>query len=159
MKNAGRSVIALLSTLFALVLGGCFVVRERVLLDEALPVEHIREIRRGITTKREILERLGPPAAVARRGTTMVFPRGPALHGRADVPSAVFLELFSPARALQDTDIVYYYDASRRNGTGVLVVPLIGGGYFSTETVVERLWVLIDEGTGTVEDYVFRGGD
>ncbi len=149
-----------LAALAALCLGGCFVAREKVLADEALPGEHIRGIRRGTTTKQEILERFGPPVAIARRGTTMVYPpAGSAKRGRAEVPSEVFLELFSVGRSLRDADIVYYYDASRLEATGVLVAPLIGGGYHSREVVVERLWLLIDENTGLVEDCVYRGVD
>lgn len=143
--------------LAALCLCGCFVARENVLADEALPGEHIRGIRRGATTRQEILERFGPPVAIARRGTTMVYPPpGPEKRGRADVQSDAFFELFSTGRALRDTEIVYYYDSSRLKGTGILIVPLIGGGSHSMEVVVERLWLLIDERTGIVEDHVFR---
>lgn len=144
----------------ALCLSGCFVVRENVLADEALPGGHVRGIRRGTTTRQEILERFGPPTAIARRGPTMAFPPpGPAKRGRTDVPSATFFELFSPGRTLRDSEIVYYYDSSRLKATGFLVIPLIGVGYHTTETVVERLWLLVDDSKGIVEDYVFRGAE
>jgi hypothetical protein len=90
----------------------------------------------------------------------MIFPPpGSARRGRSEVQSEAFLELFSAGRVLRDREIVYYYDSSRRKATGVLIIPLIGGGYHSMEMVVERLWLLIDDDTGTVEDYVFRGAD
>ena len=152
--------LAVFAVLGALCLAGCFVARERVLADEALPGEHIRGIRRGVTTKQEILERFGPPAAIARRGTTMAYPLpGSGKRGRIDIPSDAWLELFSTGRTLHDTDIVYYYDASRLKATGVLIIPLVGGGYHSMEMVVERLWVLVDDRAGVVEDYVFRGAE
>ncbi len=153
-------VLCVAVALAALCLCGCFVARENVLADEALPGEHIRGIRRGATTRQEILDRFGPPVAVARRGTTMVHPpAGPAKRGRVEVPSDAFFELFSTGRALRDTEIVYYYDSSRLKATGFLLIPLVGGGFHNSETVVQRLWLLIDDGTGIVEDYVFRGGD
>lgn len=159
MTRAALPLIAV-AALAALCMCGCFVARENVLADEALPGEHIRRIRRGATTRQEILERFGPPVAVARPGTTMVHPpAGPVKRGRADVPSETFFELFSTGRSLRGTEIVYYYDSSRLKATGVLIVPLVGGGFHNSETVVERLWLLIDDGTGIVEDYVFRGGD
>lgn len=90
----------------------------------------------------------------------MVYPPpGPAKRGRADVPSETFFELFSAGRALRDTHIVYYYDSARLTATGVLIIPIVGGGYHATETAVERLWVLIDDRTGIVEDHVFRGAE
>ena len=148
------------AALAALCLCGCFVARENIAADEGLPGERIRGIRRGETTRQEILERFGPPVAVARRGTTMVYPPpGSARRGRSDVQSDAFLELFSTGRPLRDSDIVYYYDSARLKATGVLIIPLIGGGYHSREMVVERLWLLIDGNTGAVEDYVFRGAD
>lgn len=152
--------LAVFAVLGVLCLGGCFVARERVLADEALPGEHIRGIRRGATTKQEILERFGPPAAIARRGTTMAYPSpGSGKRGHVDIPSDAWLELCSTGRTLRDIEIVYYYDASRLKATGVLVIPLVGGGYHSMEMVVERLWLLVDDRAGVVEDYVFRGAE
>lgn len=151
---------AVLAALAALCLCGCFVARENIAADEGLPGEQIRGIRRGATTRQEILERFGPPAAVARRGTTMVYPPpGSAGQGRADVQSDTFFELFSIGRTLRGTEIVYYYDSSRRLATGVLIIPIIGGGYHSAEIAVDRLWLLVDEESGLVEDYVFRRAD
>ena len=90
----------------------------------------------------------------------MVYPPpGSAKRERVEVPSEAFFELFSTGRALRDTEVVYYYDSSRLKATGVLVIPVIGGGYHTSETVVERLWLLIDDRTGIVEDYVYRGRD
>src|SRR5512143_1610047 len=108
MKNAGLSLVAV-AAVAAFCLSGCFVARENVLADEALPGEHIRGIRRGATTRQEILERFGPPVAVARRGTATVYPPpGAARRERAEVPSEAFFELFSAGRAVRDTEIIYY---------------------------------------------------
>ena len=67
--------------------------------------------------------------------------------------------IFSTARALRDTEIVYYYDASRIEANGFVFVPLVGGGYYLKRILVERLWLLVDENTGVVEDYAFRGAE
>ncbi len=151
-------LLAAVAVLGVFWLGGCCVVRERVRADEALPGEQIRGIRRGATTKQEILERFGPPAAVARPGTTTVYPpAGAAERGHVGVSSDALLELFSTGRALRDTEIVYYYAASRLDATGVLIVPIVGWGYHSMEMAEEQLWLLIDDRAGVVEDYVFRG--
>jgi hypothetical protein len=141
-------------------LPGCFVFGERHQVDEPLPHDAIQGIRRGVTTRQEVLERFGPPTAVARRGATMVYPPpGPGKRGRMDVQADTFLELFSVNRPLRDEEVTYYYDSSRIKAIGFLIIPVIGGGYNSKRVAVERLWLLIDGSTGIVEDYVFRGED
>ena len=87
----------------------------------------------------------------------VLAPPGPAPRGEQRVPSDTFLELFFARGALRPTEIVYYYDASRIEANGFVFVPLIGGGYYVKQVLSERLWLLLDESTGVVEDYVVRG--
>jgi hypothetical protein len=157
IRLAGRAVLAA-ATLAALCLSGCFMLKERFAADEPISREHVGNIVRGATGRREILAWFGPPTAVARRGTTMVYPPpGPVRQGWREVRSDTFFELFSPERRWRGTEIVYYYDASRVEANGFVLIPLIGGGYYQKTILVERLWLLIDESTGIVEDYAFRG--
>ncbi len=154
-RRLGPAVVAMLA---AFGLGGCFSITQQLPSGEPLDAGRIKAIRPGVTTRAEILERFGPPAAIARKGTTMVLPApGPAKRGRTEVPSDAFLELFAASRPLKDAELVYYYDASALKGSGFLFIPIIGGGFYSREAVAERLWILIDRDRGIVEDYVFRG--
>ncbi|MGE5284962.1 MAG: hypothetical protein ACM3OG_08335 [Actinomycetota bacterium] len=158
LQRACRSAGLLAAgALAALCLCGCFMTRELHVADEPLPRDRIREIRRGVTTRQEILERFGPPVAVARHGSTMVYPPpGRTKQGRVEVPSDAFFELFSTGHAPMDSEIVYFYDASRFEATGILVIPI---GSYSTRVAVERLWLFIDERKGIVQEYVLRGAD
>lgn len=140
-------------------LGGCFAFGGRHQMDAPLSGGSVTSaVKTGVTTKQNLLERFGPPTAVARRGTTMVYPPpGPAKRGRLDIQSEAFLELFSEGRALKDSEIVYYYESSRTKRFGFLFFPvIIGAGHNSTRVVQERLWVLLDGTTGIVRDYVYR---
>lgn len=146
-----------LPALLFLLLGGCFAMRERTVFDEPLLPERVAAIRPGVTTRLEILAAFGPPRAVARPGTQMTFPPpGGWRAGGDSVPSEAFLALFAARRPLRPSEVVFYYDAPVEAANQFLVFPLIGGGGVMREAVVDRLFLLVDEGTGRVEDLVFR---
>lgn len=146
------SLLALL-----LLLGGCFAMRDRRAFDEPIRPDRVAAIRPGVTTRFELLEAFGPPRAVARQGTTMTFPPpGGWRPGGESVPSEAFLDLFKAKRPLRPSEVVFYYEASVRKETGFLVFPLVGGGIVTKEAVVDRLFLLVDEGTGRVEDVILR---
>lgn len=154
-KHAGI-LAAAAAVLFSL--NGCIAFKRGHQLDEPLMrVSLPSDIRPGVTTKQDVLERFGPPLAVARRDTTMVLPPPGTKRGRIDMPSEIFFELFSENRPLRNSEIVYYYESTRTTALGGLVIPIIGAGYDSTRFAVKRLWILLDETTGVVGDYVFRG--
>jgi len=148
---------AALSSLLILLLGGCFAMRDRRAFDEPLLSGRVAAIRPGVTTRFELLEAFGPPRAVARPGMTMTFPPpGGWRPGGESVPSEAFLDLFAVKRPLRPSEVVFYYDASVAKETGFMVFPLVGGGGVTREAVVDRLFLLVDEGTGRVEDVILR---
>lgn len=153
-RIAGHAVFFLA----VLLLSGCAAVWERYRADEPLGHDRVAVIRPGETTRKEVLLRFGPPVAVARRGTTMIFPPpGEQKRGRLDVPSEVFFELFSAKRALTDDDIVYYYYSPQEKMAGFFV--LLGGGGYTRRVAIEKVWFLINDRTGIVEDCRYRNED
>ncbi len=159
LKRLWTAASCATGVLILLGLSGCFY-GGRYLVDEPIGEERIERIRPGQTSIREVMTWLGPPLAIARTGKTVIFPP-PSMSksGYREMQSDVFFELFSDHR-LREEEVVYYYDASRQSSLGVFVIMIfinIGG---STERVkAERLWLLVDERTGTIEDYVYRVAD
>lgn len=160
MIKSGKPAWAMQSAvcvLTVLLLNGCFFMGERFQMDEPLKIEQIEGIRRGESTKEIILASFGPPTAIARQGKKMAFPPpGDSKREGGAVESRVFFELFSPERTLEADHIVYYYDSVRLKAGGFLFIPIIGVGFHSKRVMVDRLWLLVDDTTGILEDYVFR---
>jgi hypothetical protein len=73
--------------------------------------------------------------------------------GYDEVNAETFFELFSSKRKLGDQHRVYYY--YRAVSTSYTAIGLIVY-YTSAQTRASKLWVLVDENMGTVDDYVFR---
>lgn len=144
--------------LVLLCLSGCCLIGGQYLADEPIEKKRVERISPGQTSVREVLTRLGPPVAIARSERTVIFP--PPSIGRSgylEMNSDAFFELFSPGRALRKEEVVYYYDASRKSSLGGLVIMiLINFGGQTDRVKVERLWLLVDEKTGIIEDYVYR---
>ena len=152
----GTGLLPLLAILLCLPAAGCFVMGENHRTAGPVSGANAREIRDGATTRRQILERFGPPLAVARRGAVLALPYpGPVPKGCRSVSSDSFLEPFSAVRPPGPADAVYYYEATDVRATGALAIPIVGGGFYSRELVTRRLWVLVDESAGIVEGHVF----
>jgi hypothetical protein len=147
--------------LVLLCLSGCCLIGGQYLADEPIEKKRVERISPGQTSIREVLTWLGPPAAIARNGKTVIFPPpSPGKSGSLEMNSDAFFELFPPGRALREEEVVYYYDASRKSSLGGLVIMiLINFGGQTDRVKVERLWLLVDEKTGTIEDYVYRVAD
>jgi hypothetical protein len=142
-------------------LSGCCLIGGQYLADEPIGKKRVEKISPGQTSIREVLTWLGPPSAIARSGKTVIFPP-PSIgkSGSLEMNSDAFFELFSPGRALREEEVVYYYDASRKSSLGGLAIMiLINFGGQTDRVKVERLWLLVDERTGTIEDYVYRPAD
>lgn len=155
-----RRAAALLAAVLAVAAagtGGCFAFKERHRSADPITRDAVGEIRDGVTTRREILARFGPPVAVARRGQPVLLPiPGPERWGRRVADPDAFFAPF-PAEAPADGGgTVWYYDATEVRAAGALVVPIAGAGYFSKDYVTDRLWILIEERTGIVRGHVFR---
>lgn len=157
-KRTGNFVLLVMASLC---LSGCCMVSANYRADEAIGRESVQKIRCGETTRQDIVTRLGPPLVIARKGKDTMYssPRMSTVRfvKRSSEP---FLELFSKNGALRDTEAVYYYRATERNETGLmLILLLINMGNTVNEVQTEHLWLLIDEKSGIVEDVVYRDRD
>jgi hypothetical protein len=127
-----------------------------------LPEGSLEAIRDGQTTRREVLEALGPPLAVVRQDQTVVrvpdLPRGMRRWGSRELPAAWFLDRFRSARPLDAREVVYFYREHEYVSSGSAVLLLVPGLYVavpvrrsvSEEHSEDRLWILVHEGTGLV---------
>jgi len=149
-----------IGVLILLCLSGCLI-GGQYLADEPIGKKGVERIRPGQTSVRVVLTWLGPPVAIARSGRTVIFP--PPSMGKSgyfEMHSDAFFELFSPGRELREEEVVYYYDASRKSSLGVFVIMIVINFAGETDRVkVERLWLLVDERAGIIEDYVYRVAD
>ena len=127
---------------------------------EPLDESRINHIRRGETTKHEILESLGPPIAIAVRDETVTI-QSPTLWiygslkrgGYYEIQSDTFFELFSWQHELNDYHRVYYYYSTLSKTVAfVMLLAVYARGW----TDIDELWLLVNERTGVVEDYVLR---
>lgn len=154
------SRIAAVVLLLAIVPGsGCLI------FPEATPDYGIKDpdklvvsVEPGKTTKRELLKRFGPPVTIAAQDEMTVIPLvydvPPLRPGNTyAIRSDTWFELFSADRDLTEYHRVYYYYALSRSRV-LMFFWLFDYRGSSTET--DRLWFLVDERTGTVEDYAFK---
>lgn len=119
-------------------------------------------VKPGKTTKKELLEWLGAPMAIAVRDEITVIPSvtgslvGSLRRGYYKINSDTFFELFSADHELSEYHRVYYYRYVAAKKTGYFALFAV---YESGKTMTDNLWVLVNEKTGVVEDYVFRKQD
>jgi len=122
--------------------------------DEQLDKGYIDKIQRGKTTKQEILDWLGLPKAIARKGKIIKAPSNAPEKGMEEVDSELLFELFSEKHEIGDHHIIYFYHSSVTQIGNIIIVPLVYVGSGSVN--IDRLWILINQKTHRVEDYVFR---
>jgi len=118
---------------------GCAVIGEQYVFERQFTDKQVRTIRNGETTKKELLDRLGPPSAVARpagAGADNVFRRFAATTGAAA------------------GHVVYCYQVSALEWADFCAYGQGGGGCIPSMPVTKnrKLWILIDETTGRVVD-------
>jgi hypothetical protein len=130
----------------SLILAGCvpFYVTSTNNPSVSFADKDVLRIEPGRTTKKQILDLFGPPAAIARKGASD--------QARAAVTS---LESFS--RPLNDDDIVYYYRSGTAEVNAMGAVPLPDTVTTSRSTQTSELWILIDDRSGVVQDYITKG--
>lgn len=149
---------AIVSAAAALCLGGClpsFALRT----GEPIGDNQVKTIVPGATSKSELLERFGAPAAIVARGEVVVTdaPSTWAAPSRAQTSCAfeadTFFELFPKVPGLDEYRRIYYFRhvVSRKMIVFMLLALHEGGG-----TTSNRLWVLVNEKSGIVEDFAFR---
>ncbi len=137
--------------LFAVGTTGCTVISGTYVAEEPFTGEQVKQIRNYYTTRADVLGWFGPPAVIARQGAVLkVPPPGPGKRGSREVPAEQFFKLFAESHALTGDHIVYYYQDSSLHWSeiaiGYIVLP-------TTSTMrVTKLWVLINDKTGIVED-------
>lgn len=153
----GLSAIILAFTL----LYGCIIPVLPVRTGKAIhEEEEVLRIERGKTTKRELFERFGAPMAIAVQGEMVAIPSEVIWSSGKVLNVGLYYEtqadaFFEPflSRGLGEFHRIYYYYSSLSTMTayfGLLVL------YEVSNTRADRLWVLVNERTGIVEDYLFR---
>ena len=141
--------------------GGCYIPPGASKGGRLIPEASVRALRPGVTTKGELFDRFGPPAAVLAPGETAVLspendfnvparPWGTSVRADAD---AVF-ELFPPATAeAAEYRRIHFF---RRSEGDAATLVLIFWTDSRHRTDTDRLWALVDERTRIVEDYAYR---
>ncbi len=113
----------------------------------------------GTTTKTELFERLGAPTAVVARDevTAIATPPNWAApfwnESTYNFDANTFFELFPTGRESGEYRRIYYYQHVESHKMNYFMILAI---YESGATKSDRLWVLVNEKTGVVEDYAFR---
>ena len=135
-------------------ISGCFLMTAEYKMGETIEDESAKNIQPGKTVKQDILQWFGPPIAIARKGELVKIPRlGANRTGWDEIQSDTFFELFSSKQPLTQNHIVYYYHSAEETSTaGMLIVYAHGEG----KLAVSNLWILIDDKTGVVADFLFR---
>ena len=120
----------------------------------------VAQIQPGKTLKRDALEWFGPPMTISARGELVVIPKASIPDNEYRVPrrptvvnSDTYFDLFSSEVEFTQYHRVYYfyYSESRDLTYYFLVVQ-----YDEIDTRFDKLWLLVDERTGIVEDYFFK---
>ncbi len=155
VSRCRRLFAAALVLLFAAGLSACAVISGKYVIEEPFTEEQVKQIRNNQTTRADILAWFGPPVSMARQGTVMkVAPPGFGKRGSRDQPSEEFFGLFGKKHELTKDHIVYYYQGSSLHWAEIVIynadIPTTPG------MRVRKLWVLINEKTGIVEDSLLR---
>jgi hypothetical protein len=164
MRIRRKNPIGLIAALWMLSvwLHGCgIVIMDRgLVIDEPFTEKMALLIRHNETTKKDILDWFGPPAALARPGTVTKVPHwSKSGSASSDVPADDFFKRFVAAREQVQKPLVYYYEAARLdwtefywwlfNGAGPLYIPPVE----KRPLTIMTLWVLVDEESGNVVDH------
>jgi len=127
--------------------------------DQMLRKEVVKSIESNKTTRKNILERFGPPSILARKEGTVLLPSlDPKDEKMREVNSIVFFKYFLQRHEISEHHAVYYYYDEWEKINGVSIP--IGNTLFSlpltsTDLQFSELWVLVNRKTEQVEDYMF----
>jgi hypothetical protein len=141
-------------------LGGCILPHPTQHTGNTIRSQQVKTIEPGKTTKQELFALFGAPMGIVvqKEATTILAPtqymsEGILHRGSYEVQADTQFELFSVRHSFTDYDrVYYYYDASYGKIAYFFVLYI----YESGNTKINRLWVLMNEKTGIVEDYVYR---
>ena len=115
--------------------------------------EQLEKIQHGKTTKHEVFEWIGPPMSVASRNEMISIPapfQWDTKMALGPQSSESWFELFSSGREFNEYHRVYYFYYARSKYKYDFMV------YKTVETDFDKLWLLVNEQTGTVEDYKIK---
>ena len=121
-----------------------------------IPDKQVQSIIPGKTTKSDLIEMLGSPSEMVTRDGTIDIPTIIAASHSNPYPyytvrGDTFFTLFPEAN---DSDRVYYYHYSVKWDYPPVFLLLYYAEFGKTKS--DRLWVLVNEKTGIVQDYAFR---
>ncbi len=159
-----RSMVIAAVGLALLCAMGCVVPTIPLKTGEPIREDRLVTLTPGTTTKQDLLEQFGPPTAIIAQHEIVAIPTpsvwnaGPPVSFRMisrdyRFQSDTFFELFASGRETGEYHRIYYYDYVVSSKTGHIFLVAF---YESGETETDRLWVLVNEKTGVVEDYVFK---
>ncbi len=138
-------------------IGGC--IWGSVKHDQTLEKGLIKNIESGKTTRKDILEWLGPPGILARKDGVVSLPSLETDPGKMrKVDAKVFFKYFLERHPISEHHVVYYYfnEKEKINGISIpLVSILLSLPVTAGDLQFSELWVLVNRKTGRVEDYVF----
>jgi hypothetical protein len=127
-----------------------------------IKASRVAQIQPGKTLKKEALEWFGAPMTISARGEVVVVPKASIPDKEYRVPrrptiveSDTFFDLFSSEVELTEYHRVYYFYFSESRE---LMYFLILAMYDEIDTKFDKLWLLVDEKTGIVDDYFFKKG-
>jgi hypothetical protein len=132
-----------------------------------VPKATVSAMQPGKTTKYELLEHFGMPLSIAKKGETVLIPRGKE-HSTGSSPGVgtvilarfesvsgdALFEAFS-SRPIGPEHRVYYYGHSISTKRSLVMFTYIREW---AETTTDELWVLVNEKNGIVEDFLYRPG-
>ena len=131
-----------------------------------IETEQLNKIQPGKTTINEVFEWIGAPTAILasnefypiRMPQTYAKYAGSSLQSsiQSSIQSDTFFELFSSQHQFHEYHRVYYFHYA------FSISMYYGGVIVNVEThktKFDKLWLLVNEKTGIVEDYKFRKGN
>lgn len=127
-----------------------------------IKVARVAQIQSGKTLKKEALEWFGAPMTISARNEILTVPKASIPDREYRVPrrttvvnSDTFFDLFaSDAELTKYHRVYYFYFSESRNLTYYFLV----AKYDEIDTKFDKLWLLVNERTGIVEDYFFKQG-
>ena len=154
--RAARSIsitfILVLSLIFT---AGCGVVVQRFKVEVPFTAKKVEEISRGKTTKAELLEWFGPPSALVRKDERVEIPINGS-KGPEHLPGESFFEPFDGRHESTPGHIVYYYQSFYIHNEIVFFVE--AGIPTPLREVYNKVWILIDDESSLVVDYILELG-
>lgn len=139
-----------------MLLGGCVMRGES---GRILDAASLRGLIPEKTGKDDLYTLCGWPSAIILPDDTaslVIVPRTaatPLSRGAYRIDTAAYYELFFRRRTLGEAhQIVYYEHLTSHNFFWMLLILYYNQG----EATADRLWVLVNEETGLVEDYAFK---